>query len=227
MTRRAADINGQEPLVARAVRPVKRRRRVSPASDAVARSVAQTVRRYRAERGWTLDELSARCGVSRGLLVAIEQQRANPSIQTLTRVAESFGITLARLVSLADTPPLRVVAAGDGIALWKSTVGSSAHLLIGTAAPARLEFWEWLIEPGDEYVGEPEMLGSVEIVYVHEGTLALTLGEQHVDIGPGDAVLIEPGAPRIFRNRGPGRLRYCQAFAAARAWLEPDQAAER
>jgi transcriptional regulator with XRE-family HTH domain len=195
--------------------PVPRRRKaLSAASDAVAKSVAQNVRSARIQRGWTLDELAARCGVSRGLLVAIEQQRANPSIQTLTRVADSFGVTLAALVSLPDAPSLRVVAAGQGVELWKSAVGSSAHLLIGTAAPARLEFWEWVIEAGDAYVGEPEMFGSVEIVYVHEGSLALTLGDDQVVIAAGDAVLIEPGAPRVFRNAGPGPLRYCQAFAA-------------
>jgi transcriptional regulator with XRE-family HTH domain len=141
MKSRAAEIDGQPDAAAPAGSPRRRRRRVSAASDAVARSVAQNVRRARAERGWTLDELTLRCGVSRGLLVAIEQQRANPSIQTLTRVADSFGVTLARLVSLPNTPPLRVVAAGEGITLWKSAVGSSANLLIGTAAPARLEFW--------------------------------------------------------------------------------------
>ncbi len=180
----------------------------------MARSVAANVKRARADRGWTLDELAARCGVSRGLLVAIEQQRANPSIQTLTRVADSFGVTLARLVSLPDTLPLRVVAAGHGVELWKSPGGSSAHLLIGTASPARLEFWEWMINEGDAYIGEPEMHGSVEIVYVHEGSLNLTLGDEQVTIGAGDAVLLEPGAGRVFRNPGPGVLRYCQAFAA-------------
>ncbi len=197
-----------------AVSAPRQRKAISAASNAVARSVAQNVRRSRTERGWTLDELAARCGVSRGLLVAIEQQRANPSIQTLTRVADSFGVTLAALVSLPDSPPLRVVAAGQAVELWKTPLGSSAHLLIGTAAPARLEFWEWVIEAGDAYVGEPEMFGSVEIVYVHEGRLALTLGDDQVVIAAGDAVLIEPGAPRVFRNPGPGLLRYCQAFAA-------------
>ena len=98
--------------------------------------------------------------------------------------------------------------------LWKTEHGSVAKLLIGTASPARLEFWEWVIAVGDTYVGEPEMLGSVEIVYVHEGRLALTLGDQEVVINAGDAVLIEPGAPRLFANNGPDVLRYCQAFAS-------------
>ncbi|MDQ6878807.1 MAG: XRE family transcriptional regulator [Candidatus Dormibacteraeota bacterium] len=171
------------------------------------------MRQARSDCGWTLDQLAARCGVSKGMLVAIEQGRTNPSIQTLSRVADSLGMTLARLVSLPDAPALRVVTAGSGAQLWKSGRGSVATLLIGSASPAQLEFWEWIIAPGDAYVGEPEMPGSLEIVFVHEGQLALTVGEDHAAVSAGDAVLIEPDAPRVFANLGAEPLRYCQAFA--------------
>lgn len=197
------------------IRSGGRQKTRSAATEAVGSTVAVNVRRARRERGWTLDELAARCGVSRGLLVAIEQRRANPSIQTLTRVADSFNVTLASLVSLPDTQALRVVTAGNGVELWKTARGSVAKLLIGTATPAKLEFWEWVIAAGDAYIGEPEMIGSVEIVYVHEGRLSLTVGGEEVAIDAGDAVLIEPGTPRVFANNGPDILRYCQAFAAA------------
>jgi transcriptional regulator with XRE-family HTH domain len=195
--------------------PQVRSKRRTPTGDAVGSMVAANVRKARGERGWTLDELAARCGVSKGMLVAIEQRRTNPSIQTLTRVADSLGVTLAWLVSLPDTPTLRVVPAGDGAELWKSSLGSVAKLLIATGSPARLEFWEWVIVPGDAYLGEPEMIGSIEIVHVHEGRLALTVGEDKVVLDAGASVLIEPGAPRVFANAGAEILRYCQAFAAA------------
>jgi transcriptional regulator with XRE-family HTH domain len=194
-----------------------RSKRRSPTGDAIGSTVAANVRKARTEQGWTLDELAARCGVSKGMLVAIEQRRTNPSIQTLTRIADSLGVTLAWLVSLPDAPTLRVVAAGNGAELWRSKRGSAARLLIA-ASPARLEFWEWVIVPGDAYFGEPEMAGSIEIVYVHEGRLALTLGEENVVIDAGDSVLIEPSAPRVFANPGSVNLRYCQAFAAPARW---------
>lgn len=197
--------------------PAVRSKRSSPTGDAMGSTVASNVRKARTEQGWTLDELAARCGVSKGMLVAIEQRRTNPSIQTLTRIADSLGVTLAWLVSLPDTPTLRVVPAGNGAELWRSKRGSVAKLLIA-ASPARLEFWEWVIVPGDAYFGEPEMAGSIEIVYVHEGRLALTVGEEQVVINAGDSVLIEPGSPRVFANPGSENLRYCQAFAVPARW---------
>jgi transcriptional regulator with XRE-family HTH domain len=183
--------------------------------EAVRQAVATNVREGRTAEGWTLEELAARSGVSKGMLVAIEHGRTNASIQTLSRVAESLRTTLAHLVSLPETPSLRIVVSGDGAELWRSTKGSTAVLLIGSQSPAQLEFWEWVIVPGDAYAGEPELPGSLEIVYVHEGHLTLTVGDEQATLGPGDSALFRPDVRRIFANEGTGVLRYCQAFTVS------------
>jgi transcriptional regulator with XRE-family HTH domain len=183
--------------------------------EAVRQAVAANVRDGRTAEGWTLDELAARSGVSKGMLVAIEHGRTNASIQTLSRVAESLRTTLARLVSLPETPNLKIVVSGEGAELWRSPKGSTAVLLIGSQAPAQLEFWEWVIVPGDAYAGEPELPGSLEIVYVHEGRLALTVGDEQAVLGPGDSALFSPDVRRVFANEGDELLRYCQAFTVA------------
>ena len=50
------------------------------------------VRRLRTAKGWSLDQLAARSGVSKGMLVHLEQARTNPSLGTLCKVAETLGI---------------------------------------------------------------------------------------------------------------------------------------
>ncbi|HEV8279920.1 MAG TPA: helix-turn-helix transcriptional regulator, partial [Streptosporangiaceae bacterium] len=42
-------------------------------------ALARTLQSLRAERGWSLDQLAARSGVSKGVLVALEQARSNPN----------------------------------------------------------------------------------------------------------------------------------------------------
>ena len=54
-------------------------------------AAARTLRSLRTGRGWSLDALASRSGVSRGALVAIEQARGNPSIATLCRISDAFG----------------------------------------------------------------------------------------------------------------------------------------
>lgn len=183
--------------------------------EAVRRAVAANVRDLRLAENWSFDELAARSGVSKGMLVAIEHGRTNASIQTLSRVAESLRTTLAFLVSLPETPSLRVVASGEGAELWRSKKGSSAVLLIGSQSPAQLEFWEWQIVAGDAYRGAPELPGSLEIVYVHDGQLTLTVGPDRAVLEAGDTALFKPDVERVFANEGTTLLRYCQAFTVA------------
>ncbi len=81
----------------------------SDASSAAISTIARNVRALRNEHGWTLDELAGRSSVSKGMLVQIEQNRTNPSIGILSRIAEAFGVSLAALVELDQSPTVRLV----------------------------------------------------------------------------------------------------------------------
>ena len=60
-------------------------------ADSVARAIGGRVRQGRAGRGWTLNQLAERSGVSRRMLVSIEQGSANPSIATLLLITDALG----------------------------------------------------------------------------------------------------------------------------------------
>ena len=66
----------------------------------VTTAVAQHVRALRQSRGWSLDELSGRSGVSKGMVVQIEGNRTNPSVGTLSRLADAFGVTVLSLIHI-------------------------------------------------------------------------------------------------------------------------------
>src|ERR1700759_1253210 len=88
------------------------RQRGDRGTDAVT-AVAQHVRALRQARGWSLDELSGRSGVSKGMVVQIEAARTNPSLGTLTRVADAFGVTIARLLEPAAERVVRLTGLQD------------------------------------------------------------------------------------------------------------------
>ena len=69
-------------------------------ADSVARAIGGRVRQGRNGRGWTLDQLAERSGVSRRMLVSIEQGSANPSIATLLLISDALGIGLPALVDM-------------------------------------------------------------------------------------------------------------------------------
>ena len=175
---------------------------MSDASSAAISTIARNVRALRSQHGWTLDELAGRSGVSKGMLVQIEQNRTNPSIGTLSRIAEAFGESLAALVELGQSPTVRLVAPDQAVELWHGKPGSVGRLLIGSDRRDHIELWEWRLAAGDEYPGQDHLPGTREMLHVHEGTLTLSVdGVDHqVAAGRGGAVRCRPPA----RLRQPG-----------------------
>lgn len=58
---------------------------------------------------------------------------------------------------------------------------------------------------------------------VRSGRALVTAGEEEVEAGPGDVVVVEPGTPHGFRNLGPERLQIVCIHAAGRMvteWLD-------
>src|SRR5690348_17584081 len=104
-------------------------------ADSVARAIGGRVRQGRNSRGWTLDQLAGRSGVSRRMLVSIEQGSANPSIATLLLISDALGIGLPALVEMDNPPGLRVTRAGTAAVLWRGKLGGQAVLVAGPRPP--------------------------------------------------------------------------------------------
>ncbi len=171
-----------------------------PEADVVAAAIARNTRALRAERQWSLETLASRSGVSKGMLVQIEQARTNPSVGTLCRVADAYGVTLAQLVELSDTASVRVVAPDDVIRLWSGEEGSAGDLLVGVDRREHVELWRWTIAPGDSHASEGHMEGTREMLAVLSGTLTLEVGDQTYTIGAGGAVLFDGHHDHVYRN---------------------------
>ena len=170
--------------------------------------LGRSVRSFRTERGWTLDEASERLGVSRRLLVQIEQAEANPSLSTLLRIAAGFGIGLSELLPTDGRPPLRVVSADDATVLWSTSRGSQARLLVATR---ELELWEWVLVGGDARSSEAHRIGSQEVISVGSGELVVEVdGHEHV-VAAGCSVAVLTDRPHTYRNAGSAAARFTMA----------------
>lgn len=168
------------------------------AQHEIAAQIAARVRTARTQRRWTLDELAARSGVSRRLIVQIEQAEANPSLATLLKLAAALGVTLTEL--LDDPPqdrPVAVVPQDEAMTLWSTPAGSAARLLVSHGP---LELWTWTLQPGDRRTSQPHRPGALELVTVHSGTLRLEIGDHHVDIPAADSAWLQATHPHAYAN---------------------------
>jgi transcriptional regulator with XRE-family HTH domain len=162
-------------------------------------ALAHNLREWRARRGWSQAELAARAGLSKGMLVQIEQSQTNPSIATLCKLANALGVALPRLVEVADEPLIRRVTAGEVAWLWRGRGrGSGAGLLGGIDSPIPVELWEWRMGPRDSYEALAHPAGTREIVYALEGQVSITVEGVEMTIASGESAVFQADRPHWY-----------------------------
>ena len=154
---------------------------------AVNELIGQRVRHHRTTRGWTLDELADRSGVSRRMLITIEHGDGNPSIATLLRISDALGVGLPGLVDVERPRAVTVTAAGQAPVLWRGPRGGQALLVAGTEPPDVVELWDWTLQPGEAHTSEAHSAGTRELLLVLDGQVDLRVGDRTEQLQAGDS----------------------------------------
>lgn len=182
---------------------------MSAADVALIPIIGERVRAQRRARGWTLDELADRSGISRRMLVNVEQGVTNPSITTLLRLSEALAIGLPSLVAPNhDEVPFVINRARTRSPLWTGKHGGQAILAAGVTAPDVVELWDWTLAPGDAHASEPHVAGTRELLGVIEGEVVLSVAGEEAVLGAGDAVSFHGDAVHGYRNDGTTAARF-------------------
>jgi transcriptional regulator with XRE-family HTH domain len=169
---------------------------------ALALAIGVRVRQERQSRRWTLDQLADAAGVSRRMVVNVEQGAANPSVGTLLRISDALGVGLPALVEPPQRKPVKVTRHGDGAALWSSESGGRGVLVAGIEPPDVLELWDWTLGPGDHHESEQHVPGTRELMQVQSGTITLEVAGEPVTLEAGDAAAFRGDVAHAYANTG-------------------------
>ncbi|PJR10748.1 helix-turn-helix domain-containing protein [Sinorhizobium meliloti] len=181
--------------------------------ERVSATVSQNLKTFRRQSGLTLDELSRKSGVSKGMLVEIEKGTANPSIATLCRAATALGVSVADFVGVASSVPVRIVPPQDASTLWHGPKGGSATLLVGTNGPDEIELWRWTLFPGEIFESPGHSPGTLELLNVETGELTLKFADSEHLVQAGSSVLARTEDKHAYMNCGNDELRFVMAVA--------------
>lgn len=169
-------------------------------------ALARTLSSLRAERGWSLDQLAVRSGVSKGVLVALEQGRSNPNLATLARIGDAFGVPVTRLIDVAGEPEVRITGPDRARTLWHGPSGGTGTIVGATDPPWAVELWRWVLLPGESFGGDAHAPAGREMTWVETGTLTLTVAGTRYQVGPGECARFPGSLPHSYANEGTQRL---------------------
>jgi transcriptional regulator with XRE-family HTH domain len=171
------------------------------------------IRARREQRRLSLDRLAARSQVSKGMLVHIENGRANPSIATLCKVAAALGASVADLVQASGHQPADVLPASAPRLLWRGPKGGTATLLVGSGGPDMLELWTWTLRAGERYDAAAHPDGTQELLHVEQGSLGLAFGEVRYVIPAGGSAVAHTDRPHAYAAEGRRPVRFTMVVA--------------
>jgi transcriptional regulator with XRE-family HTH domain len=176
----------------------------APADSALTGALARILQSLRAERGWSLDHLASRSGVSKGVLVALEQGRSNPNLATLARIGDAFGVPVTRLVDVPDEPVVRITEPEQARVLWRGEAGGTGTIIAATEPPWAVELWRWTLQPGERFGGDAHTPASREMVWVESGTLTLTVAGREYEVAAPRCARFPSSLPHFYRNESGG-----------------------
>ncbi len=180
-------------------------------TTALASAIGGRVKQERQSRGWTLDQLAEATGVSRRMVVNVEQGTTNPSVGTLLRISDALGVGLPALVETPRPKPVKVTRSGEGAALWTSAAGGRGVLVAGTQSPDVLELWDWTLGAGDGHASEAHAAGTKELLQVHSGSVTISVADETFVLEAGDAVSFPGDAAHSYTNPGIETARFSLA----------------
>ena len=190
----------EKPMPAR-LTPKSPPRPAPPSADAIGPVLCGRVRELRKKRGWTLDEMSAACGVSRSMLSEIERQRANPTLVVAYRIAQAFGMSLGELVETPNaTQRIDIIRADDRTYHYRS----DRYCRIRTLSPLHLEkaveYYEVVLRPGGALRSAPHFEGARELLTVQEGAVRIRSAADTAELHKGDSAHYSADVTHAIEN---------------------------
>lgn len=163
-------------------------------------SVGKNIIYYRKKMHLSIDELSKRSGVSKSMLSQIEQEKSNPTVATVWKIARALGIALEKLletkqgsnIEVTRKTDITVIETEDG--LCSTRINSPLHMT------DNLELYQISFKPGGKLVSSPHYLDTEEFLTVLEGNLQVQVGDETKDLSQGDTARYGADLPHTIQN---------------------------
>jgi transcriptional regulator with XRE-family HTH domain len=198
---------------------MKDRAAARPAPAHINARIASRVRTLRTDLGMTLDALAANCDVSRSMISLVERGESSPTAVVLERIATGLGVPLATLFADASAVASPVSRRDDRTS-WRDPQSGYVRRNISPGNfPSPIQIVE-IVLPAGARVAYDTGARDVSIhqqIWVHEGTIEVTLGSVTYRLSADDCLAMQLNQPTAFRNRTRRPARYIVIIATGRS----------
>lgn len=168
---------------------------VSPTHNEV--RIGARLRAARKANGFTLDQLAAASGLTKGFLSRLERDETSLSVASLITLCEVMSIDVG---SLFSAPEVALVRRETAPAINLGGTGVSERLMT-PRGQARVQLVHTTAEPGATGGAELYTINcELEVLYVLNGSVDLVFSDRRQRLTAGDALTFPGGEPHTWEN---------------------------
>jgi transcriptional regulator with XRE-family HTH domain len=175
-------------------------------------TIASRVRDRRSAIGMTIDELARASGVSRAMISKIERRDASPTATLLGRLCNALGLPMSAMFATAQEA-FPVKRAYDR-ATWRDP---GSGYLRSTVSPdmGPASIVDVVMPPGGDVSYDNIIpMPFEQYIWILEGELEVTYGEEPTQLLTGDCLYVRLDRPTRFRNLSAWKTRYAVFLAS-------------
>lgn len=173
------------------------------------RQLARRLRTLRTERGWSMDTLAERSGVSRASLSRLENAEVSPTAHVLGKLCAAFGLTLSRLMHLVEDDFTPLIPRDQQPVWTDPETGFRRRQVSPPASPLNAEGLECDL-PADTRIAyeQPPRSGLEHHLLLTEGRLTIEIDGAVHRLQPGDCLRYQLFGPSAFATPPDSGARY-------------------
>ena len=171
--------------------------------------VGEIIHKLRKERKMTLLELSTKSGVALATLSRMENGKMTGTLESHIQICKALEVSLPDLYKdlVASTRKVDLHTKKTRTDVFVHDKKATSEMLASDVLNKKMMPTMIKIARSGRTHTEETKVGIEKFIYVLDGKVEASIGEEKYNLTKGDTLYFESSAPHYFRNTGPGESR--------------------
>lgn len=163
--------------------------------------IGENLKRLRSDRRLSLSQLAEACDVSKVVLSQIERGEANPTVNTIWKIAAGLKVPYTELLD-NKSKETTIIHRDEAIEQIALDGNYKSYIYLSVSHDCVFDLFTIELQPGTKYESLGHLPGSKEYLLVNQGSAQVLIGEETYVLSEGDCFCFDGNKTHTYVNTG-------------------------
>lgn len=164
-------------------------------------AIGNKIRMIRKERGFTLEIMATRTGLSKGLLSQVERGISQPSLDSLWKITRALESSIVHFFEDVDQKHVHVTRQ-DKRRQMIFPESAGIYSLLSAGGGSKLGMLEVRLQPGETVHDSFVQADGEQCLVVSRGSARILFNDEEFTLDTGDSISSDGSKPHVIKNDG-------------------------